>query len=103
MVILGANAFYELPSADMQERCVRFTREALVPGGRLFVDNDDYKGDWGKGPFGEKRVVFEGRDTNGTFGLWTSEALSFDEELGVLHMKRTWLTHAPDGSQSYTE
>jgi hypothetical protein len=103
LVIIGANAFYELPAAEMQERCIRFARESLVPGGRLFVDNDDYKGDWGKGPFGEERAVFEGVGTDGTFGRTTMASLRFDKEQGVLHMKRTWFTRAPDGTEQMVE
>lgn len=103
LVILGANAFYELPSAETQERCIRFAREALAPGGLLFVDNNDYKGDWSKGPFGEKRVIFEGKGADGTFGLWTLEGLRFDQERAVLHLKRSWFTRAPDGTESCVE
>jgi hypothetical protein len=103
LVIVGANAFYELPAAEMQERCIHFAWEALVPGGWLFVDNDDYKGVWGKGPFGEKRVVFEGVGMDGTFGRATMTSLGFDEGQGVLHMKRTWFTRAPDGTEQMVE
>jgi hypothetical protein len=103
LVIIGANAFYELPAAEMQERCIRLAWEALVPGGWLFVDNNDYEGDWGKGPFGEERVIFEGMGTDGTFGRTTMASLGFDEEQGVLHMKRTWFTRDPDGTERMVE
>lgn len=103
LVIMAANAFYELPSAEMQERCIRFAREALVLDGRLFVDNNDYKGDWSEGPFGKERVVFEGRGIDGTFGRSTMEGIRFDEEQGILYMKRTWFTRTPDGIENYSE
>lgn len=97
LVILGANALYELLSAEMQERCIQFAREALLPGGRLFVDNNDYKGGWDGGPFGEERIVFEGRGRDGTLGRWTVQGLRFDEGRGILHMKRTWFVRTPNG------
>jgi SAM-dependent methyltransferase len=103
VVIMGANAFYELPSAETQERCVRFAYQALVPGGRLFIDNDDYKGDWGKGPFGKELVVFEGRGLDGTFGRWIAEGLSFDEGQGIYYYKRTLFTRTPDNAESCIE
>jgi hypothetical protein len=103
LVIIGANAFYELPEAEMQERCIRLVWEALVPDGWLFVDNSDYKGDWGKGPFGQECVIFEGVGTDGKFGRATMTPLGFDEEQAVLHMKRTWYTRTPDGTEHTVE
>jgi len=103
LVILGANAFFELPSAEMQERCIRFAREVLVPGGWLLVDNNDYKGDWVGDPSGDERVVFEGSGGDGTHGRWSVVGVGFDKEHDVLHMKRTWLTRAPDGTETCTE
>jgi SAM-dependent methyltransferase len=103
LVIMGANAFYELPSAKMQERCIQFARQALVPGGQLFVDNDDYKGNWGKGPSGKERVIFQGKGTDGTFGRSTMEDLKFDEEQGILYMKRTWFIRTLDGIENCIE
>jgi len=103
LVIMGANAFYELPWPEMQERCIQFAHEALLPGGRLFVDNDDYKGDWGKGPFGEKRVIFKGEGADGSFGCSTMEGLRFDEEQSILYMKRTWFIRTPDGVENCVE
>ena len=103
LVIIGANAFYELPSPKMQERCISFARDALVPGGHLFVDNDDYKGDWGEGPFGRERVIFEGTGEDETYGKYSMESLSFDEEVDTLHMKRIQVTRSPDGVETRRE
>jgi len=100
LVIMGANAFYELPSAEMQERCIRFAQEALRLGGRLFVDNADYKGYWGKGPFGNEQVVLEGTGSDGTFGRSTLEHLRFDGPKGILYMRRTWFTRTPGGTEN---
>ncbi len=103
LVIMGANAFYELPSAEMQEQCIQFAWEALSPGGRLFIDNNDYKGKWGKGPFGKERIIFEGKGVDGNFGRSTMEWLRFDEKQGVLHIKRIWYTRNTDGVENSIE
>ena len=103
LVILGANAFYELPSAKLQERCIRYAYDALARGGHLFVDNDDYKGDWADGPFGRVSVVFEGTGFDGTFGRFCREAVKFDADESVLHMKRSWLTRDSRGSERLIE
>jgi SAM-dependent methyltransferase len=103
LVILGANAFYELPSADSQEKCIRLAREALSSDGRLFVDNDNYRGGWEDGPFGEKRVVFEGRGEDGTYGRQTCESTRFDSQDKVVRMKRTWFTRSSEGVEKTVE
>jgi len=103
LVIMSDNAFYELPSARMQERCIQFAREALLSGGRLFLDNDDYKGDWSRGPFGKEGTIFDGEGADGTFGRSTVDSLRFDEEDGILYMKHTWFTRSSHGAESYIE
>lgn len=97
VVIMGANAFYELTSAEMQEQCIGYAKEALVSSGRLFIDNDDYKGGWEKGPFGKVRVVFEGVCSDGTYGRFSKKDVSFDAVLGVLHMECTLYIRDPSG------
>ncbi|MBM4044985.1 MAG: class I SAM-dependent methyltransferase [Planctomycetes bacterium] len=99
LVIMADNAFYELPTAETQERCIQLAHEALAPGGRLFIDNNDYKGDWPRGPFGRRRVIFEGHGADGVFGRYSVVGLRFDEPQGILHMRRTWFTRAPDGTR----
>jgi len=103
LVIMGGNAFYELPSAETQERCIQLAYEALVVGGRLYIDNNDYKGDWGEGPFGKELVIFEGTGKDGTLGRWTVEWVKFDGGQRILHVKRTWYTRAPDGTENSVE
>jgi SAM-dependent methyltransferase len=99
LVIIGANAFYELPSPEQQARCIGHAAAALKPGGWLFVDNDDYKCDWGAGPFGSARVVFEGTGSDGTFGRFTMKNVSFDADRDVLAMERIWTKRRPDGAE----
>lgn len=103
LVIIGGNAFYELPSAAMQEQCVSLARRALRPRGHLFVDNDDYKGDWGQGPFGRERVIFEGKGSDGTYGRYSMKSLRFDEDEDVLYMKRIQLKQSADGTEMRRE
>jgi predicted O-methyltransferase YrrM len=54
LVIIGANAYNELPSAAASAHCIEMAFDALIPGGHLSIDNDDYKGKWGAGPFGRE-------------------------------------------------
>jgi hypothetical protein len=103
LIVIGGNAFYELPSAEAQARCVRFAHEALVPGGHLFVDNDDYKGGWDRLPFGEERVILEGVGEDGTFGRYSMTYLRFDEGPRVLHLKRAWYTRTSAGVERTVE
>ena len=103
LLIIGANAFCELPSADAQAHCVEMARDALAPGGHLFIDNDDYKGNWGAGPFGRERVVFEGVGSDGAYGRWSMEGIRFDEAGAVLHSRRRWHTRSPDGHEHDVE
>jgi hypothetical protein len=99
LVILAANALYELPSPQHQERCVRLAWLALRRGGYLYVDNNDYKGDWDRIPYPNKRIIFSGEGLDGTFGEWSMESLAFDPERDILHMKRTWTTRTPEGAE----
>lgn len=85
LIIMGANAFYELPSAESQEKCVKKAYEALKDGGLLFIDNNDYKGNWGKSDFVNERIIFEGECTDGTFGQYTLKNHSFDDKNNILH------------------
>lgn len=97
VVIMGANAFYELTSAEMQEQCIVYAREALVSSGWIFIDNDDYKGGWEKGPFGKVRVVFEGTGSDGTYCRFSKKDLSFDTGPGILHMECMLYVRSPSG------
>jgi SAM-dependent methyltransferase len=99
LVILGANALYELPSASTQEQCIRLAAAALRLNGHVFVDNDDYKGDWERGPFGQQRIIFEGTGSDGTFGRFTLRHLRFDKEAQVLEVQRSWYKRDPSGTE----
>ncbi|MCP4425977.1 MAG: class I SAM-dependent methyltransferase [Chloroflexi bacterium] len=100
LIVIGANSFYELPSANAQEKCIRFAWEALKPGGFIYVDNNDYKSDWANGPFGRGQVIFEGTGANGMFGRFTMRPISFDRLNEILEIERTWFKRTPDGIET---
>ena len=103
LVIIGANSFYELSSANAQEKCIRFAWEALKPGGFIYVDNNDYKNNWANGPFGREQIIFEGTGTNGVFGRFTVKSVSFDTLNEVLEIERTWFNRAPGGTETIVQ
>jgi SAM-dependent methyltransferase len=103
LIIIGANSFYELPSAKAQEKCIRFAQQALKPGGFLYVDNNDYKGDWANGRFGQEQIIFEGTGADGTLGCFTMEPISFDTRNEILEVTRTWLKRTPEGTETIVQ
>lgn len=103
LVLLAANAFYELPSAQVQEQCIEFANWALKPEGLVFIDNDDYKRDWHKGPFGKERVIFEGFDEAGIYGRYALTGLRFDDKENIFYMKRSCYKRMADGKEEYIE
>jgi len=99
LVILGGNCLYELPDARAQERCIALAAEALAPGGRLVVDNDDYRGGWESDPYPTSRVTMEGTDPAGVYGRATATWLGFDEATRALAIRREWLVRTPEGAE----
>lgn len=86
-IILGGNCFYELPSAELQETLISKAYEALTDDGLLFIDHDDYKGNWGNGEFTQEIVIFEWVWADGTEGKATLQHDSFDEDHEILYMR----------------
>jgi SAM-dependent methyltransferase len=101
LVILGGNAFYELPSAAMQERCIALAAESSSPRGFLYVDNNDFAGTWRLAA--QPRVVFEGTTADGSHARYLVEELSFDDHAAILHMKRTVTIRSPYGRERCRE
>ena len=64
---------------------------------------DDYKNDWGNGPFGVERVIFEGTGRDGAFGRFTTNNIRFDDEQAVLYMHRRWYKRTADGHEFIKE
>jgi SAM-dependent methyltransferase len=100
LVVLGANCFYELATAEGQEGCIRSAAGALSLGGHVFVDNNDYKGDWGAGPFGKERGIFEGTASDGSRVRYSLKGIGFDENEQVLLRERAWCRRSPDGTET---
>lgn len=101
LIILGGNAFYELPSAAMQQRCIELAAASAIPGGFIFVDNNDFRGNWQLRP--EPRVIFEGTVADGSTARYLMEELSFDQRQALLRMRRTTELRRPDGAVHHRE
>ena len=102
LIIIGNNGLYELPSAELQEKVIGYSYEALKSGGRLYIDCSDYKGDWGESEVGKQLVIFEGTGTDQSYGKYTAEGLMYDYDNNALHTKRTWFQRTKNG-ESYIE
>lgn len=99
LILFTCNAFYELPSAELQERCIALAAKSLKPGGYLYVDNNDYKGNWSHIPFGQEHITFDGTVADGTHLKCTRIDESFDEVTKVLRMQRVYYMRTPDSQE----
>lgn len=99
LIIFGCNAFYELPSPEVQEACIRKAYNALKPGGYVYADNDDYKGKWGQISCGAERTIFEGTISDGTFGRMTLKHDRFEEGRNILDFTHKLYTRTPEGKE----
>ena len=97
IITMEAYALYELPSAKSQEKRVKFTSEALVSGGNLFIDNDDRKDSLTKDMIGETWIAFKGRCNDGTYGELSARIINVDIEKQIQCIERQWYTISPDG------
>lgn len=102
LVILGANALFELSSAEAQQNCIKYAHEALVPGGIVFIDNQNYQGDWNN-LVSSERITFEGSTSDGTYARFSCIDLSFDQTQDILHMKRIKYLRKKDGKETHEE
>jgi SAM-dependent methyltransferase len=103
LVVLTCNCFYELPSAEMQEECIRMASESLKKGGHVYVDNNNYMGGWDDGPFGKELTILSGEDIDGTYGRSSMQHVSFDKRNNVLTIRRKWYVRGPNGEESERE
>lgn len=99
LIVFGCNAFYELPSPEMQQECIKKAYEALNKGGHIYVDNDDYKGKWGQIPCGVERTIFEGTVSDGTFGRMTLQHDRFEEGKNLLDFTHRLYTKTQEGKE----
>ena len=93
LVILGGNCFYELPSADMQEHCIRSAQHSLRDGGYLYLDNNHMEGDlavsWQDLGVVHKNRFPTGECADGTRVTGTMETIWFDAEKRLVRFRRT--------------
>ncbi|HEX5942312.1 MAG TPA: hypothetical protein VFY66_08535, partial [Anaerolineales bacterium] len=99
-VILGCNCFYELATADEQEKCIAQAFQSLKPGGHLFLDNDHMEGDlsasWQN--IGVVEPSFCGKCLDGTAVENTRETLWFDVTHRLARFRRRIKVTFPNGS-----
>lgn len=103
VVLLAGNCFYELPSPESQEECIRRARSCLVSRGWVFIDTEDGSGR-GADPsdVGTEWVGLEGTTRGGTYGRLSARVRDVDAR-GVSHFVRTWYTRSPSGVGTSTQ
>jgi hypothetical protein len=69
----------------------------------IYIDNNNFDGDWDEESFGKERVIFEGRDEKGNYGRYTMTGERVDKKNGVLYVKRGWFKRTANGEEKYTE
>ena len=100
VVLLACNCFFELPSPEAQEECIRRAADALAPGGHVFVDTVDGSGR-GANPadVGTRWTGLEGATPDGAHGKLVADVVKVDER-GVSYFVRTWYTRRTDGTET---
>lgn len=103
LVILGANCFYELASAEMQEHCISAARQSLKSGGHVYLDNNHMEGNLDPS-WCERRIHFPtGTCSDGTQVKGTTEVVWFDVSQRLVQFRRTIEIRTPDGKTQETE
>lgn len=100
VIIMGANAFYELPTAESQEKCIKLASNALVSSGKLFIDNDDQKDPLTKKNIGESWIALKGLGKDGTYGEASARIIDVDVEKQIQFIERQWYTKSLDGIEN---
>lgn len=100
LVILGANCFYELPTAESQEWCIHQASESLRVGGHLYLDNGHMEGDleptWYEPGIKENRFP-TGTCSDGTSVKGTTETIWYNIKERLVHLQRAVEIMTPDG------
>ena len=103
VVVLGGNCLFELSSPEVQEECIRRASEALIPGGRVFVDNGDIASGMAPSDIGSGWTALEGTGADGTYGRCSVRVVDVDISKGIEHYVRTWYKRSPDGTETLME
>lgn len=101
LVILGGNCFYELSTAEEQEKCILNALASLKPGGYVYIDNDHMEGDLAPAwQVLDKRSGFPtGVCADGTSVETWVETIWFDIPNRLAQFRRTTRVLLPDGSK----
>lgn len=102
VLVLGANALFELAEQKDQEYCVRLAYQALRPGGYLFLDNNNWTSPLADS-VGSAWVALEGTAFDGTYCRQEARTTAADETKGLLFTTRTWYTRTIGGVETVDE
>ena len=100
LVLLGGNCFYELATPEEQEKCIWLARNALKPGGYLYLDNDHMEGDLDPSWYrpGIKYGSFPtGKCSDGTLIRGSRQVIWYDIPKRLVQFRRTVEMKTPDG------
>jgi SAM-dependent methyltransferase len=108
LVILGANCFYQLGSADEQEAMIRRAARSLRPGGRLYIENDNMEGplddSWCRLDDKPRPWKFpDGVCEDGTRVGSLIQVIHFDKPRRLWHARRRTLLERPDGTRQASD
>jgi SAM-dependent methyltransferase len=100
IVTLGGNCFYELSTPEEQEKCVALARQALKPGGYLYLDNDHMEGylhrSWYR-PGTEHGCFPTGHCSDGTVITSSRSVVWYDIPRRLVRFRRTVKLKTPQG------
>jgi SAM-dependent methyltransferase len=105
VVILAGNCFYELPTPEDQDSCIRKAYGALRPGGFLYVDNDHMEGNLSESWKNPKPVECfpSGTCADGTILKSTMEAVWYDSGARLVRFRRKTRIVPSEGQAHTTE
>ena len=104
VVVLGGNWAFQLPTAEVQERCIASAATSLKPGGYLFHDSDHMEGElpenWGV------PGIKEGKPWTSPDGVLfepSSETIWYDAAARLHRSRRRTVVTYPDGRKVQAE
>ncbi|MCF7920440.1 MAG: class I SAM-dependent methyltransferase [Candidatus Cloacimonetes bacterium] len=100
LIVLAANCFYELPTPEAQELCIRKAYNALRSGGFVFIDNDHMEGSLSESwqNYNACEAFPTGFSRDGTEMKSTRQAIWFDVSRRLIKFQRQTFLTEPDGS-----
>jgi SAM-dependent methyltransferase len=108
LILLAANCFYELATAQEQKRCIASAFAALESGGYVYIDNDHMEGDldesWQRG--GVSTSFPTGTCSDGTHVESTVQTIWYDAPRRLARFCRRTRVSLPNGNvveESYVQ